>query len=49
MLAKQVLYYLNHISSPFCSGHFLDGGSLANYLTELASNFDPSDLSLPSS
>jgi hypothetical protein len=24
-VAKQVLYYLSHISSPFCSGYFGDG------------------------
>jgi hypothetical protein len=26
MLAKQVLYHLSHISSPFCYGYFGDGG-----------------------
>jgi hypothetical protein len=25
MLAKQVLHYLSHASSPFCSGYFGDG------------------------
>jgi hypothetical protein len=46
-LAKQVLY-LNHTSSPFCSGCFGDGG-LKNYLPELILNLDPPHLSLPSS
>jgi hypothetical protein len=40
VLAKQVLYYLSHTSSPFYSGYFGDG-SLTNYLPRLASNLDP--------
>jgi hypothetical protein len=39
MLAEQVLYYLNHTSSPFCSGYFGDG-NLVNYLPGLSSNGD---------
>jgi hypothetical protein len=37
VLAKQVLYCLNHTSSPFCSGYFGNGG-LVNYLPRLVSN-----------
>jgi hypothetical protein len=50
VLAKQVLYFLSHASSPFCSGYFRDGGrGLKKYLSGLALNCDPPDLSLPSS
>jgi hypothetical protein len=37
-----------HISSPFCSGYFGDGG-LMNYLPRLALNFDSPSLSFPNS
>jgi hypothetical protein len=47
-LAKQVLWHLSHTSSPFCSGHFGDGG-LSNYLPSLPSNHYPPNHSLPSS
>jgi hypothetical protein len=46
-LAKQVLYCLNLISSPFCSGYFGDG-VLQTICPSLASNIHPLDLSLPS-
>jgi hypothetical protein len=39
---------LSQTSSSFYSGYFGDEG-LKNYLPGLASNFDPPDLSLPSS
>jgi hypothetical protein len=48
MLAKKVLYRLSHISSPFCSGYFRNGG-LTNYLPGLAFSPHPFNLSLPSS
>jgi hypothetical protein len=47
-LAKQVLCHLTHTSSPICSGYLGDGG-LMNYLSRLALNCDPPDLTLPSS
>jgi hypothetical protein len=47
-LAKLAVYCLSHTSSPFCSGYFGDGG-LLNYLSGLALNHDPPDLSLPRS
>jgi hypothetical protein len=47
MLAKQVLYTLIHVCSLFCSGYYEDG-VLSNYLPELTSNHDLSNLSLPS-
>jgi hypothetical protein len=46
--AKQVLYHLSHRSSLFCSSYFEHGG-FVSYLPQLASNFHPPDLSLPSS
>jgi hypothetical protein len=46
-LAKQVLYRLSPISSPFCSGYF-GGEGLLNYLPWLALNCYPPNLSLPS-
>jgi hypothetical protein len=42
-LAKQAIYHLSPISSPFCSGYFGDG------VSGLVSNYDPPNLSLPSS
>jgi hypothetical protein len=47
-LAKQILYHLSYISSPFFCDYFADG-SLVNYLPRLAPNSDPPDLSFPSS
>jgi hypothetical protein len=47
-LAKQVLYHLTHISSPFCSGYFR-GGSLVNYLLRLVLNLHLLDLSFSGS
>jgi hypothetical protein len=44
-LAKQALHHLSHISSPFCSGYFEDGG-VNNYLPRLALNLSPPSLSL---
>jgi hypothetical protein len=44
-LAKQALYYLSHIYSPFCSGYFGDGG--LHYWPKLTSNCDTSDLIHP--
>jgi hypothetical protein len=51
VLLMQSLYCWRHASSPFCSGHFEDGKGrgLVNYLPGLASNCDPSELSLLSS
>jgi hypothetical protein len=45
-LAKEAIYHLSHISSPFCFGYFFGNGGLAKYLSRLASNCNPSDLSL---
>jgi hypothetical protein len=42
------LSHLSHTCNTFCSGYSGDGG-LENYLTGLASNHDPPNLSLPSS
>jgi hypothetical protein len=47
VLAKKALYHLSHIFSPFCSDYFKDRG-LVNYLSRLALNLDPPDISLPS-
>jgi hypothetical protein len=46
-LCLQALYCLSHTSSSFCSGYFGDG--VSNSLPGLASNLNPSNLSLPSS
>jgi hypothetical protein len=46
----RVLYnHLNHVSSLFCFGYFGYGGCLLMYLPGLVSNYNFSDLSLPSS
>jgi hypothetical protein len=45
-MQSRPLYCLSHISSPFCSGYFGDGG-LVIYLPKLASDCDLPDLSLP--
>jgi hypothetical protein len=48
VLAKQALYHFGHTSSPFLLWLVWRWG-LVNYLTGLALNCDPPDLSLPSS
>jgi hypothetical protein len=48
-LARQVLYHLNHTSSPFLLWLFWRWGDLKNYFPRLVLSNDPPDLSFPSS
>jgi hypothetical protein len=48
MLARQILYHLNHFTTSFFFHWGFLRQDLVNYLPTLALNFDPSDLCLPS-